>query len=365
MDEWVDWALDHGSIDSGVGQRVRILGRLMAQSPLSGQTMAGLLGVSRSAVHKHVATLRSLGIELASAPGSGYRLSPTYDELVPEVVLPLLLGSPEGPAPGAPTMLGLPYLFISAVDSTNRVLKELLQSGAPAGAVVATDAQLGGRGRLGRRWISQPGLDVTFSVGLRPVIAPDRVHLLVLSASVAVADSLSLIPGLAGRVGIKWPNDVLVDGRKVCGILSEASMDMDRIHWAVLGIGLNVNGRVEAARFGDRGEGRPVPGSLAQLSGDRVPRALLLACVLDRLRQRLGQVTGGDWGAVRDSYRSFDVLAGTSVEVHLGGDPEQSVAEGVARGIGELGELLVEDRVGTLLSVTAGEVTLGGSADSR
>jgi BirA family biotin operon repressor/biotin-[acetyl-CoA-carboxylase] ligase len=358
VDAWADEALDAGLIEPGVAQRVRVVARMVTGKTVSGQSLSAPLGVSRAAVHKHVEVLRSLGLEIRSVPGRGYSLTPGYDTLAPEVVLALLFGLTALP-PGDTGLLGLPYSYLPSVPSTNAVLSDQLQAGARAGAVAVTEEQTAGRGRLGRTWVSERGKDVTFSVALRPVLPAGQVHLLVLAASVAVAETLQSVKGLAGRVGIKWPNDVLLDGRKVCGILAEASLDMDRIHWVVVGIGLNANGRPAARLYAENGAGgRPLPSSIAERAGRVVPRGLLLACLLGSLAERLTQVERGGWPAVRRAYQSLDSLKGSPVTVRSGLSSGGPARSGVARGIGPQGELLVEDTGGELVHVSAGEATL-------
>ena len=354
-------------LEPGVAQRVRIMARLYEAAPsgarVSGEAVAGLLGISRAAVHKHVETLRLEGVTLDSLRGGGYRLSEPPDTVVPEAVLPLLLGATgtgTGESFGAtPTAIGLPYVYFAAMDSTNASLKEIAQHDAPTGALIVTDDQSGGRGRLGRRWISQPGKDLTFSVLLRPRVLPAEASRLVLATGLAMAEMLEGLLGPSHSVGIKWPNDVLVDGKKVCGILSEASMDMDRLHWVVIGIGLNVNSRpVETAPSEVSDVRRPAPGSLAQSFGRPVPRPPLLARLLDALAARWSQVDAGDWESVREACAERDLLRGTSVVVRSGFSDDGVVTEGLADGLGPEGELLVRGEDGLIRAVRAGEVTL-------
>lgn len=346
-------------MEPGVAQRVRIVARLVQSPTVSGQEIARLLGISRAAVHKHIELLRASGIDLHSRPGSGYSLTIATDSLVPEVALTLLLGL-AGTPEDAGWPAGLPYVYVPKTPSTNALLKELVQNGVRSGAMVVSDEQVAGRGRLGRVWVSEAGKDLTFSLAVRPRLASDQAHLLVLAASVAVAETLRSIPGLEGRVGIKWPNDVLVDGRKVCGILSEASMDMDRLHWAILGVGINVNG--SPARLVDPRtlpSGQPAPSSLREAAGAAVPRGLLLALLARSLRRRLGEVEHGGWPGVLEGYRALDVLAGTTVTVRGGADAGELIATGTVLEIGGAGELLVREADGTVVGVFSGEVTLG------
>jgi BirA family biotin operon repressor/biotin-[acetyl-CoA-carboxylase] ligase len=360
--------------------------------------------LSRAAVHKHVNHLRTLGFGVESLPGAGYRLERPFADLVAaEAVLPFLLGLSR---PETPWMAGLPYFYLPRCESTNLSLKEAMaprraagrgaadapapDSGAPApsapgalpaGALMVTDEQTGGRGRLARTWSSEAGRDLTFSVLLRPSLAPTQAHLLSLAAALAVAEVLETLPGLEGRVAVKWPNDVLLGGEKVCGILLEGSMDVDRLHWAVAGIGLNVNSASSALvtaltpEDAEAWAGRPRPVSLRERLGYDVPRAPLLAALLARLTRRWidledrgdpgpGAPTspGGSGAAgVLAALRQRDALAGRQVEV-LSGSGRQGqkdvVASGEAAGIGPEGQLLVRSASGETVAVFAGDVTL-------
>jgi len=369
VDRRVEAGLAGNLLEPGVAQRVRIMARLYEDAAsgtrVSGEVLAGVLGISRAAVHKHVESLRLAGVALDSLRGGGYRLSALPDTVVPEVVLPLLLGvgrqRAAGPRGGTALAIGLPYHYVAAINSTNESLKEMAQREAPAGALMVTNYQSEGRGRLGRAWISQPGKDLTFSVLLRPRVLPAEASRLVLAAGLAVTDVIQRLLGPVRTVGIKWPNDVLVDGRKVCGILSEASMDMDRLHWVVIGIGLNVNSRMDGAASGDAGNiGRPAPGSLAESARENLLRPALLAETLEALATRWRQVDDGAWESVRDACAERDLLRGGPVVVRSGFSTESVVVEGTAEGLGGEGELMVRGRDGLIQAVRAGEVTLSG-----
>ena len=354
----MDWAVEQELIEAGVAQRARIVARLMWGEWVSGQDLAGALGVSRAAVNKHVQVLRAQGMEIESVPGSGYLLRSRTDLLVPEGVLPVLLGAGLYP-PGSECYVGLPYRFEPEVPSTNFVAKEMAQEGVPGGAFMVTERQTAGRGRLDRAWLSESGKDLTFSVLLRPELASGDAGVMVLAAAVAVSEVLSLLPGMEGRVKIKWPNDLLVDGRKVAGILAEASMDIDVIYWLVIGIGLNVNG--DAKRLVPRdtlAPGQPPPVSLAELTGTPVHRVLLLAQLARELSRRWCQVTGGQRAAVLEAFAERDALCGRHVVVRSGLHREQLLAEGIAQGLGSGGELLLRQSDGTVRSVSSGEATL-------
>ena len=354
----MDWAVEQELIEAGVAQRARIVARLMWGERVSGQDLAGALGVSRAAVNKHVQLLRAQGMDIESVPGSGYLLRSKTDTLVPEVVLPVLLGAGLYP-PGSDCYVGLPYRFEAEVPSTNFVAKEMAQDGVPGGAFVVTERQTAGRGRLDRAWLSERGRDLTFSVLLRPELASGEAASMVLAAAVAVSDVLSLLPGMEGRVKIKWPNDLLVDGRKVAGILAEASMDIDVIYWLVIGIGLNVNG--DACRLVPRealAPGQPSPVSLVELTGTPVHRVPLLGQLARELSRRWCQVTGGQGAVVLEAFAERDALFGRRVVVRSGLRREQLLAEGIAQGLGPGGELLLRQDDGTVRPVSSGEATL-------
>jgi len=384
----LDATVAGGVLGAGLAHRAILAARLLRTLPqagtrtcpavLSGEELARSLGVSRAAVHKHVDHLRVLGFAVESLRGAGYRLERPFADLVAaEAVLPFLLGVAR---PKTSWMAGLPYQYLPRCESTNLNLKEAAASrlGAlPAGALVVTDDQTGGRGRLGRVWTSEPAADITFSVLLRPSLAPAQAHLLSLAAALAVAEVLESLPGLDGRVAVKWPNDVLLGDEKVCGILLEGSMDDDRLHWAVAGIGLNVNGAssgLVAALTPEGREawaGRPRPVSLRERLGHEVPRAPLLAALLARLTTRWTELEDrgggsaaapalGSPGAGRllAALRQRDALAGRQVDVLLGPGQSRVVASGVASGIGPEGQLLVLSASGETVGVFAGDVTL-------
>ena len=423
VDEAVGEALASCVIEPDQAQRIRLVARLAGtldpdgeKRAVSATSLADDLRVSPAAVHEHVIRLHDLGFGIEAVAGIGYRLrSPFSDLLVGEAVLPLLLAAPErgggescggrntrvvakaraggttdaagaiAPDPrvgagfrsGAAGRLregkfiaGLPYRYKACADSTNRQLKTMASSGLASGAVAVTDHQASGRGRLGRRWISEPGKDLTFSVLLRPRLMPGEAHLLSLAAAVAVAETLESLPGLQAElsvgpvVTVKWPNDVLLAGKKVCGILLEGSMDADRLHWAVAGLGLNVNGAPEAAleACGEDRSGRAASVSLLEHLGCEVPRGWLLAQLLERLAVRWGGLESGipspDCVDLRTALRERDALAGSRVLVCSGLREGEVVASGVAAGIGPGGELLVRETSGAVRAVIAGEVTV-------
>lgn len=349
VDRWL--AARAARVPAGVAQRARLIARLSGGGVVSGQDLAADLGISRAAVHKHVLALRGLGLQLRSTPGSGYRLSDASDVIAPEVVLTYLSGSPTG--------LGLPLLYEASTESTNARAREAAQAGSPHGTLVLTDYQHTGKGRLGRVWVAEPGKDLTFSLLLRPAVPPERASRFTLAASTAVADVVATLGDLGNRVSIKWPNDVLVDGRKICGILSEASLDMDQLHWLVVGIGLNVNGSpAHGVSASDLAPGAPAPTSLRGCLRDPVPRVPLLAALLERLEARWAEAAGEGWAAVLARFHELDALLGKPVEIRSGSRVDVPPLHGIARGLSAEGELRVMTEDGTVRTVLSGDVTL-------
>ncbi len=359
----------NSSVSEGLARRLvcaSALASLRSSDVVSGADLGRRLGISRAAVHKHMQQLQTLGFAVEPVARAGYRLArPFTDLVVAEAVLPFLLGPFAADDEALPPVVGLPYRYVAHCVSTNLALKEAADA-SPTGTVMVTDDQTGGRGRLGRGWVSQVGKDLTFSVLARPALPPARAHLLSLAAALAVVETLEESPGLRGRVGIKWPNDVLVDERKVCGLLLEGSMDADRLQWAIVGIGLNVNSRPEDFTEGLSAEerlqwqGRPQPTSLAAELGQDVPRAPLLATLLRTLGRHVGSVEGAGWADVLSGVRARDLLRGGRVQVFSGPLLDGLLVSGVAEGIGGEGQLLVRTDQGEIEQVFAGDVTLRG-----
>lgn len=285
------------------------------------------------------------------------KVSKAGRDLSPEVVMPLLLGRSHGTGPH---MVGLPYRYLDRCGSTNAVLKAEAAS-SPTGTLVIADEQTEGRGRLGRAWTSQAGKDLVFSVLLRPTLPPEQVALLPLAAGLATAEVLDALPGLGGRSRVKWPNDVLLGGKKVCGILLESSVRGSTLDWVVVGVGLNVNSDPAATMRAltpaqmEEWKGRPQPTSLAIEMGNEVARGPLLADLLIGLSR---------WCAQPDPLRLLgaltarDALLGLQVEVFAGPPGDSVLAVGEAAGIGCAGELLVREAGGRTVGVVAGEVTV-------
>ncbi len=196
---------------------------------LSGEEISLRLKVSRTAVWKRVQRLRALGYEIGASTRSGYRLIRSPDLLTPSEIKPILKTK----------WFGKTIHHFGILDSTNAKAYQLALDGAEEGAVVISESQGKGKGRLGRQWFSPPFLNLYLSVILRPKISPHQASLITLMAAVATAEAIRKFSGLLPL--IKWPNDILLRDRKVAGLLNEIHSEIDRIHFVILGIGVNLN----------------------------------------------------------------------------------------------------------------------------
>lgn len=294
---------------------------------VSGQEIATALGCSRAAVHRHVEALRRDGLEIAGVH-EGYRLGPSADPIVGALVTPRL----------DPPLAG-PVRWSASTGSTNDDLAVAARAGAAEGLVIGADLQTAGRGRRGRDWVSAPGDGLLFSVLLRPAVAPADAGFVPLLVAVAVAEAIG------ERAGIVWPNDIVVDGRKVCGVLCELAADESGVAWIVVGIGLNVRAAPELP--GSRWE----PGAVGEADDPR-RRADLLVAILAALGRRYSTWLSDGPSDALEAFARRDRLRGAGVTVQLG----EATVNGTAAGLDELGRLRVMTAGGETV-LAAGEVT--------
>jgi len=305
---------------------------------VSGSALATQLGVSRTTVWKHVTRLRQLGYVIETEPFGGYRL-----EKVPD----LLLASEIRHGLRCLT-LGTLIRSYPVLDSTNEMALTLGHDGAPEGTVVVADRQTKGRGRLGRLWQSPPAVGIWSSVLLRPNLSPRYAAWLTLFAAVTVVKLLREETEVSAL--IKWPNDVLVNDRKVCGILTELVAEQDRIEYAVVGIGLNVNQKRRdfAPAVRDRAT------SLRMAVGRRFSRTALFRRLLELLEEDYYLMLEHGFEVIRRMWIEQSSTMGRDVRCEWDG----TVITGRAVGLGDEGALLVEQPDGTVVPVIRGDVTV-------
>jgi BirA family biotin operon repressor/biotin-[acetyl-CoA-carboxylase] ligase len=303
---------------------------------LSGEAISDKLGLSRAAVWKHVNALRAQGYRIEAVPARGYRLVGIPDRLGALELRPLLNTHDVGQV----------VHWFDEVGSTNDVARQLADEGAAHGEVVVAEAQSAGRGRRGRTWSSPPGKNLYLSVVLRPELPPARAPELTLLASVALCEAARRA-GVAAS--IKWPNDLLVRGRKLAGILTEMAAEQDQVQWVVLGAGVNVNARAEDFPA----ELRDTVTSLALERREPVPRALFAAAVLSGLEEWLDRHAEEGFEPIRAAWREMSDTLGHEVRVRTG----DADLTGVAEDVDATGALLVRTGSG-VERVLAGDVEL-------
>ncbi len=302
----------------------------------SGAELARELHVTRAAVWKHIKTLKREGYAVEAAPSKGYRLVAVPDILQLDAIK-------RGLKTGT---IGREIYLFPEVVSTNALAMEMASTGAADGTVVIAETQTGGKGRLGRAWISPKG-NLYISVVLRPEIPPHKAPLITLMTAVSVTSTIRR--HLEVQAGIKWPNDILISGKKAAGLLTEMRAEPDRVKHIVLGIGINVN--MDMAEL-------PVPlrklsTTLSAETGKKVDRTLFLQQVLAEL-DRWYQIFLKGGAAVIEAWQLFNVTVGKRVAVSGPGE----TFEGMAQGIDTDGRLILKLDDGTLHEVAAGDVTI-------
>lgn len=301
----------------------------------SGEALSDKLGLSRTAVWKHVESLRGKGYRIDAVPARGYRLVDVPDKLTPLELTPLL----------STHHLGHHIHFHESLPSTNVTAFQLAADGAEHGEVVITEQQTAGKGRRGRVWASPSGVNLYFSAILRPELPPQRASELTLVAAVALAETLREQDADAR---IKWPNDVQLDGRKVAGILTELSAEPDQVHFVVLGVGVNLNSGPEdfPPELADTAT------SLSRVLGRRVNRALFTSSLWGRLEEWLDLHHEVGFEPVRQRWMELSSTLGQEVRVRT----DRAELRGVAEDIDAAGALLVRTPEGRLERVLAGDV---------
>ncbi len=305
---------------------------------VSGETLCRAMGVSRTAVWKHIRTLREEGYNIEARSNLGYRL----------------LHAPDVPLPGeiitglSTTFIGRRLEYVPELPSTNEMAAKLARDGCPEGTVVVTECQTGGRGRLGRPWFSPRGKGLWFTIVLRPPVNPAETPQATMVAAVAVAGAIREHTGVPAD--IKWPNDILVRERKLCGILVELNAEMDRVNFMVAGMGLNVN--VPRSEFPS--EIRDTATSLQAESGRHIPRVPLLRALLKSFEDWYRLWLDQGFAPILSRWRELCVTLDCPVTVHT----IRESYSGHAIDVDDTGALLVKTEDGRIERLLAGEVSL-------
>lgn len=326
------------SSPAGTGERILSLLIERRGSQVSGEELSRVLEVSRSAIWKQINSLRDLGYDITAEPSKGYRLVSSPDALLPAEIRRGLVTD----------RVGCKIVFLQETGSTNAVAFRMAEEGAPEGTTVIADSQTGGKGRLGRVWASPPMVNLYCSIILRPPIQPMAASQLTFLSVVALARTIEQMTTLTPR--IKWPNDILIEGKKVAGLLNEMSAETDKVNFVVLGIGVNLN--MTVGQF--PADLRHPATSLYLESGVKISRTDFARCLLGELDAVYGTFLREGYGPVRSEWLQRSRLAGELVTVSDNG----RVISGRVSGIDEYGALLLEVDDGTTVQVLAGDVRL-------
>ncbi len=303
---------------------------------VSGEEISQGLNVSRTAVWKQIRALRDLGYEIEAAPSRGYRLRVSPDTLIPAEIQADL----------GTRCIGREVIYLEETDSTNLRAHEYGKSGAAEGLVIIAERQTAGKGRLGRKWSSPAGVNLYTTILLRPSILPRWATQLTFLSSVAVANAIQEVGGI--RPQVKWPNDVLIDGKKVAGLLNEIDAEMEGIHYLIMGIGVNLN--MTADQFPD--DLRYPATSVALEAGKTVSR-LTFARTLYRELDRLYHLyLEQGFLPIASAWKSLFSWDGKRVDV----DTQGRRFQGVVSGLDTDGALLLTLDNGVVERVLAGDV---------
>ena len=306
---------------------------------VSGQELCRRFGVSRTAVWKVINQLKEEGYEIEAVRNRGYALKGAGDVLSEAELLSCLKTE----------WAGGRTVYFDATDSTNVQAKRLAEAHAPHGTLVVSDRQDGGKGRRGRSWASPSGVGIWMSLILRPEIAPSSASMLTLAAALAVREGIREETGLSPL--IKWPNDLVLNGMKICGILTEMSTELMEIQYVITGIGINVNQREFPPEIRDTAT------SLSLEAGRSFRRSSLIAAILKAFEKDYAAfLKTGDLSLLLEEYNACLVNRGKEVCIL---DPSGEY-RAVAEGIDESGSLLVTLPDGTRREIISGEVSVRG-----
>lgn len=320
-----------------LSSRDRILDLLRQHTTvwLSGEKISRELHLSRTAIWKQIKVLRALGISIEAQHARGYRLTDAPDLLFSADVLEGL----------NPIVIPRSLELVATLDSTNLQLKKKAEAGAPEGTVLVADQQLAGKGRLGRQWISPAGVNLYCSVVLRPQIPVQQAPQLTFLSVVAIVDVLETVGKVKAEV--KWPNDILVGGAKIAGLLNEMSAETEQVNYVVLGLGINLN--MTADQFPS--ELNYPATSVLLATGQPVARGIFLRALLERLDFYYAEFLEQGFAPIRRRWEQLCPIINRRVSVNSG--PVCTVV-----GLEADGALRLQSDTGTIERILAGDVRL-------
>jgi BirA family transcriptional regulator, biotin operon repressor / biotin---[acetyl-CoA-carboxylase] ligase len=306
---------------------------------VSGGELSRKLGISRAAIWAHIEELRTIGYDIEASPHLGYRLLGVPDVLHADDMYSRL---------GRTRVIGREIQVFEETTSTNDLMARLARAGVKEGVVIFAESQSKGRGRMGRQWISPARKGLWFSVLLRPDIQPQAATQLTIAAATALARAITLHTGIVPE--IKWPNDILIRGKKIAGILTEMSAELDHLKEVILGIGIDVN--LEANEFPVAL--RKIATSIRIESGQMVDRAGLAVAILRELDRDYERIKRGEFDLVAEQWQQHCSTIGSQVSIRVG----DRVIRGRAESLDADGALLLRGQHGHLERIIGGDVTM-------
>jgi BirA family biotin operon repressor/biotin-[acetyl-CoA-carboxylase] ligase len=306
---------------------------------ISGADLAEQLHISRAAIWSRIEELRKLGYDIEAGPHRGYRLVDEPDALLADDLLARL---------GKTKIIGRDIQVFEQTTSTNDVVEKLARDGVREGAVVFAESQTKGRGRLGRKWVSPARKGLWFSILLRPNLRPQETTQLTVASATALRRAIVSQTRLQPE--IKWPNDILINGKKVAGILTEMSAELDRVRHVIPGIGIDVN--QDASEF--PAELRKIATSLKIEGRESFSRPALAVAILEELDEEYARVCAGKFAGIANEWVEYCGTIGKDVSVRIG----ERVIQGRAESLDDEGALVLRTEHGRLQRITGGDVTV-------
>lgn len=302
------------------------------QSYVSGEEISRRLGISRQGFWKHVHNLRELGYQIEAIPHLGYKITAFPDRLFPYEISHAL----------DTKVIGKKIYYFDELASTMDVAHQLAIKNTQEGTVIIAEAQKAGRGRLGREWSSPKYKGIYFSLIIKPDILPQEVTLLTLLSAVSVCEAIKNVSGLDCQ--IKWPNDILIENKKVCGILTEINAESDLVHYVVIGIGINVNN--------DKKNLIPHSTSLKEEKGSDINRIDLICGIFKSMERNYNFFKKKQLETIINKWKEFSLTLGKRIRVSY----HNRQLEGEAVDIDQDGSLLLRKDNGILQKISAGDI---------
>lgn len=308
---------------------------------ISGEELSNRLSVSRTAVWKYISVLRKEGYDIDSSSRKGYKLISSLGVLSAEEIESELVTR----------FFGRQIFYYDSITSSNTIAKQIAAEGCEEGALVLADHQSSGKGRLGKQWSSPPQTGIWMSIILRPEIMPTQAPFITILAALAVAVSIEQVTCI--KPEIKWPNDIVVEKKKVCGILTEMSAEIERINYIIVGIGINVN--MDKDDFPPELEA--IATSIKMITGQAVNRNILIRTLLENFEYYyVKALANGQRSEIIAEYKKYSLTLDSRVRAIY----QSAEIVGQAIDITDEGELIIRDDDGQVHTIMSGEVSVRG-----